>query len=101
MKTTEHHCSTAHVRPIADVIAELRPKLMTKLPGSPALAASWSVLNECAETIESNATVAEITGEQLPDYSRWIAAGETRLASTVIRKMADVFKVPVMDCDQQ
>lgn len=99
MEPPEHHCPTAHVRPIADVIAELRPKLMAKLPGSPAVAASWSVLNECAGTIEM--ALSMLADDDLPVHSRWIAHGEMRVASTVIRKVADAFKVPVMTCQQR
>lgn len=97
MKTSEHHCSTACVRPIADVIAELRPKIQAKLPGSPAIAASWSVLHECAEAIEMGTLI--LAEDDLPDHTRWSTHGEVRLASTVIRRMADAFKVPVMGCD--
>lgn len=99
MKTPTHHCSTACVRPIAAVYTELRLKVQAKLPGSPAVAASWSALHECAEAITTgNLTLAE---DDLPDHTRWATQGEVRLASTIIRKMADAFKVPVMTCDRR
>lgn len=99
MKKTTHLCTTAHVRPIGDVITDLRAKIVGKLPGSPAMQAAWAALNECIEAIElGTAALAEL---DLPDYSRWSTHGEIRLASTTIRKMADAFKVPVMGRDKR
>lgn len=99
MKTSEHRCSTACVRPIVDVYVELRLKIQSKLPGSPGVAASWSILHECAEAIDmGNLTLAE---DDLPDYTRWTTHGQIQLASACIRKMADAFKVPVMRCDHR
>lgn len=96
MKKPDHLCSTACVRPIGDVITDLRAKVQSKLPGSPAVAATWSAVNECASRIkEANEALAE---DDLSDSRRWMSTAEVSLASSILRRVADSMKVPTMHC---
>ena len=90
--------STNDVRPIADVIAELRRLFIAKLPTrDPGTMACWSVLNECAELIE----IARDAREEQYDRTdvgmqRYLAgkAGEHYVAAMNVRRIADAYGVP-------
>lgn len=93
-------------RPIEDVIADLRTKMVRMLPGSQAVQASWSVLgrsqemismalNTFAEDEESRTKRTEGSeGEKFAlDTFLWRSHGEYYAACQMVRALADAFKV--------
>lgn len=87
-------------RPIEDVIADLRKLLVRKLPGSNAVAASWSVVNQASEMIKSaKAVFAEDEAERKVaakvgrDSYVWKTHGEYYAACRMIHAVADAFHV--------
>ena len=93
-------------RPIEDVIADLRKLLVRKLPGSNAVAASWSVVNQAGELIESAKRVfiedteernipvlRDKTAKFLRDAYVWKTHGEYYAACRRIHAIADAFHV--------
>lgn len=93
-------------RPIEDVIADLRTKLVRMLPGSQAVSASWSVLNQSAEMIDmAKNTFAEDEASRAQraegspgkkfalDTFLWTKHGEYYAACRMVHALADAFKV--------
>ena len=87
--------STADVRPIEDVIEDLRDLLVKGLPRK--TLASWGTLGECESIIaEADWFFRDREeGDQQPsELSTWIAHGKKYAAMRIIRKLADNHGVP-------
>lgn len=94
MAMSERQLSTADVRPIGDVIHDLRRLLVSQLAGAktpPAVMAAWSTVNQCAELVRA----ADDFDDESPADMRYraVKAGEHYAAATILRKVADAFGV--------
>lgn len=89
MVKTDRIVSTADVLPIEDVYKALTNYLVRRIKSQ---SAAWGTLHECKREIEFHKGVLE--EDDLPDYRRWFAHGHIQMASRIIRKLADEFKIP-------
>jgi hypothetical protein len=84
--------STADVRSIADVVAELRRILVCELRGAkthPGHMAAWLVVSEASGMVWQARDIDDDT----PAMVRATYAGEHYAAATIIRKVADAYGV--------
>lgn len=87
-------------RPIEDVADELSKRLVRVLPGSQAVQASWSVLNQASELMhmaktwldKHEAEQNEVKKRTYESYM-WIKHGEYYAACRMIHALADAFHV--------
>lgn len=93
-------------RPIEDVYTDLSKKLVRMLPGSQAVRASWSVLNQSHEMIRMALGVfgedkaereAKTAGDEAKRFTMdtflWKSHGEYYAGCRMIHALADAFKV--------
>lgn len=83
--------STADVRPVEDVIDELRKLLVKKLPGSQAIHAAWGTVNRAAELIKMAKAI--INEDEPTPTRRHEQYGQIYAATTIVREVADAFRV--------
>lgn len=90
--------STADVRPVGDVLKDLRNIMVRKLPGGPDVCAAWSALCEAGELFsDAVASLAEINAmgkiDELDERRRSRHYGQKYAAAVIIRKIADAYGV--------
>lgn len=87
--------STADVRPIGEVVDELRKLLARRLPGNRTTMAAWTAVNEAARIFEHArfclAEEEKYPKERHPVLSNrvWEYHGHAYAATTIIRRVAD------------
>lgn len=83
--------STADVKDIDDVIKELLALLVKRLPGGDPIKAAWATVNEASRMITHARYVLD--SEDASDVMRWRSHGEIYATTTIVRKVADAFRV--------
>lgn len=77
---------TMVIKEIGELIPELNKLVMSKLPGTPALATVWGVLCEASRAhVEASSDIEEEGGL----YRGFLAMGRQQVAASMIRKIAD------------
>lgn len=89
--------TVADVRPILDVIKDVRAALVRELPGDAMVMGCWTTINECARIIDE--ADAFLEGKELgaSDSLNWAifkAHGENHAAHRLVRRLADALGVP-------
>lgn len=91
---SERRVSTADVRPIEEVVKDLRKLLVAKLPTQdPDRFVAWSILGECQQHLLNDHERRDTSTDPASRSFRMKRAGEHYVAASIIRKIADAYGV--------